>query len=69
MIVNALKLSNESHISTDFADEQDIPSWAKGAVGTMKKHGFIEGTGMNEFNPTAQTTRAEAITALLRILE
>ena len=68
MISNALKLSIESKPSTDFADDQDIPSWAKSAVVAMKKQGLIEGSDMNEFNPNAQTSRAEAVTVLLRTL-
>ena len=68
MIANALKLSIESDAVTDFADDKDIPSWAKGTVAAIKKLGIMAGTGTNQFNPDAQATRAEAVTVLLRML-
>ncbi|MFC5471344.1 S-layer homology domain-containing protein [Cohnella suwonensis] len=68
MIANALKLSIESTDVTGFADDKDIPSWAKGAVAAIKKLGLMEGTGTNQFNPNAQATRAEAVTVLLKML-
>jgi hypothetical protein len=68
MIANALKLIFESDTSTGFADDKSIPSWAKGAVAELKKLGLIAGTGMNQFNPNAQATRAEAVTVLLKML-
>ena len=68
MIANALKLSVESDATTDFADDMDIPTWAKGAVAAMKSLGIVAGTGNNRFNPDAPTTRAEAVTVLLKML-
>ncbi|MCD9025025.1 S-layer homology domain-containing protein [Cohnella silvisoli] len=68
MIANALKLSIESSAATSFADDKNIPSWAKGAVAAIKKLGLMEGTGTNQFNPNAQATRAEAVTVLLKML-
>ena len=68
MIANALGQSVEENTATDFADDKDIPAWAKGAVAAMKKLGIIEGKGTNEFAPRDQTTRAEAVTVLLKML-
>jgi uncharacterized repeat protein (TIGR02543 family) len=68
MIANALKLSIESDSTTSFADDKNIPSWAKGAVAAIKKLDLIEGTGANQFNPNTQATRAEAVTVLLKML-
>ncbi|GGH34240.1 DUF2252 family protein [Paenibacillus segetis] len=69
MIANALELPTESNIPTSFKDDPNIPLWAKGAVESLKKLGLIEGTGTNEFHPSTQTTRAEAVTVLLNMLE
>lgn len=68
MIANALKLSVESDATTDFADDMDIPTWAKGAVAAMKSLEIVAGTGNNQFNPDAPATRAEAVTVLLKML-
>jgi len=68
MIANALGQSTEENTPTGFADDKDIPAWAKGAVAAMKKLGIIEGKGTNEFAPGDQTTRAEAVTVLLKML-
>ncbi|RKP46277.1 hypothetical protein D7Z26_24665 [Cohnella endophytica] len=68
MVASALKLSIESNNATDFADDKNIPSWAKGAAAAIKKLGIIEGKGTNVFDPNGRTTRAEAITVLLRML-
>lgn len=43
MIAQALGQSVEAIKATGFADDQDIPEWAKGAVAAMKKLGLIEG--------------------------
>lgn len=67
MIANALSLAVESNVATDFADDMDIPQWAKGAVAAIKKLGIIEGKGANEFAPDANTTRAEAVTVLWKM--
>jgi hypothetical protein len=69
MIANALKLSIEVNASTQFADDKDIPVWAKGAVAALKETGIVEGTGTNKFNPSAPTTRAEAVIVLLNMLQ
>ncbi|PYE61985.1 DNA-binding beta-propeller fold protein YncE, partial [Aneurinibacillus soli] len=68
MIANALGQSIKEDTATGFADDKDIPAWAKGAVAAMKKLGIIEGKGTNEFAPGDKTTRAEAVTVLLKML-
>jgi len=68
MIANALHLSVDSSNATGFADEKNIPSWAKGAVTALRKLGYIQGSGLNRFNPNDKTTRAEAVTVLLKLL-
>nr|WP_255570685.1 S-layer homology domain-containing protein [Cohnella sp. CFH 77786] len=68
MIAKALGQSVETTTTTGFADDKDIPAWSKGAVAGLKKLGIIEGKGMDEFAPLDKTTRAEAVTVLLKML-
>ncbi|BBI36630.1 S-layer homology domain-containing protein [Cohnella abietis] len=68
IIANATGLSLEANSSTDFVDDKAIPAWAKGAVSAVRKFGFINGKGANKFEPDAGTTRAEAVTVLLKVL-
>jgi tripartite motif-containing protein 71 len=68
MIAKALSQSVEATTATGFADDKDIPAWAKSAVAAMKQLGIIEGKGANEFAPADKTTRAEAVTVLLKML-
>ncbi|MCU6794424.1 cadherin-like beta sandwich domain-containing protein [Paenibacillus sp. WQ 127069] len=67
MIARTLGLSIQTSTTTGFADDKDIPEWAKGAVGAMRKLGVIEGKGANAFAPNDKTTRAEAVTVLLKM--
>ncbi|GGH20833.1 hypothetical protein GCM10008013_18400 [Paenibacillus segetis] len=68
MIAKVLAQSFESVTATGFEDDRYIPDWAKGAVAAMKNLGIIEGKGMNQFAPSEKTTRAEAVTVLLKML-
>jgi hypothetical protein len=68
MNANALSLTAQSNTETGFADDKDIPAWAKDAVAAIKKLGIVTGKGINEFAPNANTTRAEAVTVLLKML-
>ncbi|WP_240418111.1 S-layer homology domain-containing protein, partial [Paenibacillus periandrae] len=68
MIASALGQSKVAAVETSFSDNKAIPDWAKGAVDAMKKLGIIEGKGANEFAPVGKTTRAEAVTVLLKML-
>lgn len=68
MLANASGLSREVNVVTGFADDKEIPAWAKGAVAVVKKRGLVEGKGSNEFDPHGKATRAEAVTVLIRML-
>lgn len=67
MAAKALGESGLTETATGFADDKDIPAWAKGSVAAMKKLGFIEGKDGNQFAPGNKTTRAEAVTVLLKL--
>lgn len=68
MIASAINLSAELNTATGFADDEDIPSWAKAPVASLKKLGLLSGKDANHFDPNGKTTRAESVTALLNML-
>jgi len=68
MIAKALQLTGDPKASSGFADDRSIPSWARGAAAALKEFGIMGGSGANLFNGSSKTTRAEAVTVLLRML-
>ncbi|WMT43360.1 S-layer homology domain-containing protein [Paenibacillus sp. D2_2] len=68
MLANALGQSTAANTATGFADDKDIPAWAKASVTYVKQAGVMQGKGNNQFAPQGHATRAEAITALLNML-
>ena len=69
MIAAALKLEAGAPGATAFADDNAIPSWARGAAAKLKELGLMVGDGENRFHPAAHATRAEAVTVLLQLLK
>ncbi|WP_372629331.1 discoidin domain-containing protein [Cohnella sp.] len=69
MIARVLQLSLDSNTATGFADDKDVPTWARGAVEATRKLGIVNGRGDNKFLPNGTATRAEAVTLLVRLLE
>lgn len=56
---------------TEFADDNDIPSWARGAVYAVAQAGIMQGSnngGELYFSPDADMTRAEVMTVIGRCL-
>ncbi|WP_127579697.1 S-layer homology domain-containing protein [Paenibacillus koleovorans] len=53
----------------EFADVADIPSWSRPNVAAGAKAGLIDGKDNGLFAPNEHTTRAEAITIILRLLD
>ncbi|CAM4486937.1 hypothetical protein FHS16_004881 [Paenibacillus endophyticus] len=54
-------------VTTLFSDHEQIPSWAKAAIIESVHNRLLEGRGNNLFAPSAYTTRAEALTAILKL--
>ncbi|MBW7457532.1 S-layer homology domain-containing protein, partial [Paenibacillus sepulcri] len=52
---------------SSFADDADIPNWAKGYIQSAVWHGVLVGREGKRFVPDARATRAEAAVALLRL--
>ncbi|MDQ6418454.1 S-layer homology domain-containing protein [Paenibacillus sp. LHD-117] len=68
MIAKALGHSAGGGAATGFADDNDIPAWAKASVAYVKQAGIVQGKGSNTFAPSGHATRAEAVTVLLNML-
>ncbi|MFF2908337.1 S-layer homology domain-containing protein [Paenibacillus sp. NPDC057934] len=68
MIARAMSLSTEGKAVTDFADDKDIPAWAKSSVADVKRAGIVQGKGGNQFAAQDYATRAEAVAVLLKML-
>ncbi|OPH56919.1 hypothetical protein BC351_26240 [Paenibacillus ferrarius] len=68
MIARAMSLPIEADAVTDFADDKDIPTWAKGSVANVKQAGIVQGKDANQFAAQDHATRAEAVTILLKLL-
>lgn len=68
ILANVSAQAIEAAAKTGFADDKDIPAWAKGSVAYAKQQGLMRGDGDNRFAPQAHATRAEAVTVLLNLL-
>lgn len=68
MIARALELTQQAEV-TSFADDANIPAWAKGAVEASRVKGIVKGRGNNRFYPLEQATRAEALAVIVRMIE
>jgi hypothetical protein len=67
MLVRVMKWEIEQGQVTSFADDADIPNWAKGYVYAAVERGLLNGRDGNQFSPSEPATRAEAATILLRL--
>ncbi|MNE03710.1 Endo-1,4-beta-xylanase A precursor [compost metagenome] len=68
MIANALGIVDNDKTRTAFADDADIPAWAKSAVAATVESGIVQGMSGNKFAPKQTATRAEAAVILLKAL-
>ncbi|MBP1991739.1 S-layer homology domain-containing protein [Paenibacillus eucommiae] len=68
ILANALGQQGESYAAAGFADDKNIPAWAKDGIAFVKQAGIVQGKGDNVFAPQDQATRAEAATILLNML-
>ncbi|WMT41763.1 S-layer homology domain-containing protein [Paenibacillus sp. D2_2] len=71
MVIRASSLVADNSPLTSFSDDADIPKWAKPAVSKAEETGIINvGDFSNgKFAPQAMSTRAEAASAIVRMLE
>jgi len=68
MVARALGLTVGKDDISGFADDSEIPQWAKGAVEALRIQGILKGRGDNRFVPNDTAQRAEAVVMLLRML-
>ncbi|NHN33062.1 immunoglobulin-like domain-containing protein [Paenibacillus agricola] len=66
MLAKAMKWESNS-TQTSFADDAQIPAWARGYIQSVVEHGLLIGREGNLFVPDEHTTRAEAAVAVLRL--
>lgn len=73
MAMSALELEPLTNVSaTGFADDEAIPTWAKGYVSSALRAGVVRGyadqTGKVVFDPDSTVTRAEAAVMIDRLI-
>lgn len=69
ILVRALGWQTTPEAATSFADDADLPGWAKRVAAAAAERGLVRGRAGNLFAPSDTATRAEAAVMLLRILE
>lgn len=52
-----------------YKDSDQVPDWAYPAVAAASELGLVKGRSDNQFAPGGYTTRAEAVTLIMRILD
>ncbi len=68
MIVQAAKLAPAAG-ETPFADSGSVSIWARDAVNVATENGIMKGYPDNTVQPQGNATRAEAVTAILNVLQ
>ncbi|SIR73888.1 protein of unknown function [Paenibacillus macquariensis] len=68
IIVRALGLEVDSNAHLTFNDAKQVPAWARSYVAAAVEAGLVKGDGDGKFNPNSSTTRAEAVTLILGML-
>ncbi|WP_020614993.1 discoidin domain-containing protein [Paenibacillus daejeonensis] len=69
VIVRALGLPTDPMAQLTFTDAADVPGWARPYVAAGVEAGLMRGRGDNQFAPHAVTTRAEAVTLIIALLD
>jgi serine/threonine protein kinase len=69
MIARAYSTEAVSAAISGFADDSEIPAWARSAVSLAKELGIVSGKKDNKFAPQDTATRAEAVTMIINLLQ
>lgn len=67
MLARAMNWDITQGIKTTFADDTDIPKWARESIYTAAGRGLLNGRDGNRFVPDGMATRAEATAVVLRV--
>lgn len=68
MLVQALEMNGQISVHA-FTDEYSISSWARKAIQIASHNGIVQGYEDSNLMPRNFTSRAEAVTAIVRALE
>ena len=68
IIARTLHLDTSSAEGLNFADNADIPKWARGPIAACVREGLMAGSSTGYFNPQSNITRAEVMTVISRSL-
>ncbi len=66
--VAGLNVDTSTAVAT-FADEDQISTWAKEAIGFLNANGIMGGVGENKINPRGDTTKEQGIALVVRSYE
>lgn len=71
MLMRVLGYEDDMELSPSltYADADEVPLWAYPAVAKASDIGIVKGRAHNRFVPNGYTTRAEAVTLIIRILD
>ncbi|RAV03468.1 S-layer homology domain-containing protein [Paenibacillus sp. YN15] len=70
MLVRALGLEPDQALELQpFADKEQIPGWAWSSIAAAVEAGIIQGTTGNRFAPEETATRAEAVAAIMNLVD
>jgi len=67
IVARALKL--EGSAATSYTDQASIPAWASKEIALLTELDIVTGKADGRFAPQAQTTRAEAVAVIIRVID
>ena len=62
-------MGNGTVTATAFADDAEIPAWARDAVQTAADAGLVQGDTDHRFAPQRMASRADAVTVIMHLLD
>jgi len=68
IIARALKLEGKAD-ATSYADQASIPAWAQNEIALLAELDIMTGKTEDRFAPQAETTRAEAVAVIIRVID
>jgi len=69
MVVRASRLPIRDEAATGYADDADIPKYARGPVVTAQRYGIAAYIVNDKFEPNKPATRAESVSAIVNMLK
>ncbi|WP_260405396.1 S-layer homology domain-containing protein [Paenibacillus sp. 598K] len=69
MVMRTLDGNPDIGLKPTFEDSDSIAAWAQPSVAAAAEAGLLNGRGNNRFEPAANTTRAEAVVLILRLMD